>query len=737
MRGRRFVVASYTPAAAYAGWLLRQMGAEVEHETALDPETLGAFLCEGARFSPSPALAPVAGEVVITDAPITDANRDLLARAAKGALVVWITPWGVESPWAGRPASDLVLHAAGGWMSAVWEPEREPLGPPGSQGRMVAGLFGAIAAAAPAAFGESVRSQGLVDLPVVEAVATTTIYDAVAFQYLARIRERAGTRFARTQPTIVTLPCADGYIGLHVALHRQWLRLCELIGHPEMVEDPLFAQLLDRAENIEALDSYLLPWLQVRTRFEAYHELQRAGIPASAHPTMAEVLDSPQLAARGSWHLVRTPEGRSYKVPGPPARALAEASVQPAAPRIQGPWEPGRVRVVDLSMGWAGPLAGHVLACYGADVIKVESHRRFDWWRGSRPPGDDPSLALHERSHVFNSANRGKRGITLDLANRAGNDLARKLIATADVVVENFAPGAIEKLGLTYDRLARDNPGLIMLRQPAFGSTGPEASYLAFGNTIEGMSGLSPLIGYEEGPPTMMSNALGDPVSGLNGALAVMAALAGRGQDGRGRCIEAAQLEGFLPFVTESLIEYQRTGEQPARRGNDRPGAALCGAFLCAGEDEWVAIEASTDDEWARLADVVAPGSPGSGNVADLAGRSKKDRLAAWTRFRDRDTVVERLQVAGVPCAPVNNEAGVLAGEPFATAGLFVPEEREYVGLHFYPALPVRVDGERLLPSRPAPTLGQHNDDVFRGMGLMDEDLERLRLDGVIGEWPI
>src|SRR5690606_16894940 len=145
------------------------------------------------------------------------------------------------------------------------------------------------------------------------------------------------------------------------------------------------------------------------------------------------------------------------------------------------------------------------------------------------------------------------------LATERGCELLKSLVAGADVLVENFGAGVMERLGLGYDVLSADNPGLIMLRQPGFGSTGPAASYLAFGNTIEGMSGLTALMGYEDGPPMMMSNAVGDPVSGLSGSIAVLSALAARERDGRGRLLECAQLEGFLPLVSEELIAYQRT----------------------------------------------------------------------------------------------------------------------------------------------------------------------------------
>jgi crotonobetainyl-CoA:carnitine CoA-transferase CaiB-like acyl-CoA transferase len=480
-------------------------------------------------------------------------------------------------------------------------------------------------------------------------------------------------------------------------------------------------------------------WLGQRTRWEAYHALQRAGIPASGHPTLDEVLASPQLAARDYWRTVRTPSGRELRVPGAPARVVATAGPVAHGARQDDAWKPGALRVVDLSMGWAGPLVSNVLAFFGADTIKVESHKRFDWWRGSRPPGDDPTVALHERSHVFNAVNRGKRGLTLDLTTPRGRELALELIDTADVVVENFSAGVIEKLGLTYETLSARNPRLVMLRQPAWGSTGPESNYFAFGNTIEGMSGLTALMGYEGGAPTMLSNAFGDPVSGLSGLVAVLAALHARERDGRGRCIEAAQLESFLPMVAQELIDYQRTGELAPRRGNARDGIAPCAAFRCAGEDRWLVIDVRSDDEWQRLATLI--GEPWALDAAlrTSAGRWQRraeleSQLGAWTAGQERDELDARLAAAGISVSPVRTEPDVLASAMAAT--FFEPQEREYVGLHLYPGLPMSTAAGRLPAGVPAPTLGEHNDEILAAMGVGAEGRDALREEGIIGERP-
>lgn len=739
LAGERFSVASYGIAAAYAAWLLREFGAEVKHTAALDPENLGAFLGQGARFAEAPGLEVEVGGTLITDVPVSAPAREQVEALSRLAKVIWLTPWGAETSWSGRPSTGLAQYAAGGWMTMVGEPDREPLAAPGSLGQFIAGLYGAIAAlTGHAGWG---GGAGLIEVPEIEAMAATLIYDSIAFQYYGALRGRVGNRYSRNQPTIVTLPCKDGYIGIHAALHSQWVTLAGMVGHPELVRDPRFASPGERSKNTGQLDEYLLPWLAQRTRWEVYHELQRARIPCSAHPDMGEVLASPQLRARGFWREVSTPSGNTVRVPGAPARVrTSSATVAGGTHTPAGPWRDGMLRVVDLSMGWAGPLAGQILGLLGADVIKVESHVRFDWWRGSRPPGDDPSLALYERSHVFNAVNRGKRGITLNLATAGGNDLAHRLIREADIVIENFGAGIIEKLGLTYERLSADNPGLIMLRQPGFGSDGPEGGYVTFGNTIEGMSGLTALIGYPGGQPVMLSNALGDPVSGLTGTIALLSALAARGRDGRGRLVEAAQLEGFIPLVSEALLEYQRTGVIPHRNGNRRPGHLPSGAFPCR-DGEWLAIEVNSDAEWAALAGLIGePWAMGEA-LASLPGREAHEdelegQLAAWTREWNRDELVGACLTAGVVAAPVLTEGEILSLEPLVESGFWEGEERAHVGFHLYPGLPIRSEGGRPEASGPAPTLGEHTTEVLTAMGLSERDLRRLEAEDVIGSRP-
>lgn len=408
------------------------------------------------------------------------------------------------------------------------------------------------------------------------------------------------------------------------------------------------------------------------------------------------------------------------------------------------------MRVIDFSMGWAGPLVPHVLACFGADVIKVEDTLHYDWWRGGHPKDaprgpDGAIIPTHELAPTFNSVNRGKRGITLDLAQPQGRAVFLKLVAVSDVLVENFTPRVTGRLGIDYATLSVINPALIMLSMPAMGASGPEAGYSGFGMTIEAMAGLTALCGYQDGPPQFMSNAFGDPVSGLNGAVAVLIALIERRRTGRGRQIELSQVEGFLPITAGALLDVQLNGRAAGRTGNHRPGLAPHNVYRCAGDDDqaWFALAVGTDREWQAVCLALArPDLAADARFADVISRHRHQAeldalIAGWAARRDRSSALAALSEAGAPAAPVHSNGGVLDEPAHVLRELFHPVERAYSGIHLYPSLPLLVDGARPLPDRPAPCLGEHNAEVLRSLlGMNEAEVGRLAAEGVIGAAP-
>ena len=397
------------------------------------------------------------------------------------------------------------------------------------------------------------------------------------------------------------------------------------------------------------------------------------------------------------------------------------------------------IRVIDLSMGWAGPLAARHLADLGAEVIKVESCERFDWWRGWEATEAWIAQNAAELSPSFNTVNRNKLDVTLDLTSADGAALLKRLVAIADVVVENYSAGVLPKLGLDYAELAKANPQIVMLSMPAFGTTGPWAGYRAYGSTVEHASGLPHLTGEPHWPPAMSHVAYGDAVGGLTGAAALLTALRHRKRTGEGQFLDLSQSEGLFPLGAHGILEQAVTGKAPQRMGNRSATCSPHGVYPTRGDDQWLVLQVLTDEQWRALCEI-APTLRSFGDVADrLARRDALDAaVAAWTRAEDYRELMHRLQGARVPAAAVYDMRDVLADPQLAARGFWQMTERAYVGVQPGPAPPYRSADAPYRIETPAPTLGQHNRRVLGELlGLDAAELERLARDGVIGDRPV
>ena len=401
------------------------------------------------------------------------------------------------------------------------------------------------------------------------------------------------------------------------------------------------------------------------------------------------------------------------------------------------------VRVVDLSMGWAGPLAARHLADMGADVVKVEGCVRFDWWRGWEATQQWIDEGGAEKSPAFNTVNRNKRGITLDLATSAGSDLLKRLVAISDVVVENYSAGVLPKLGLSFEVLREANPAIVMISMPAFGNDGPWRDFRAYGSTVEQASGLPHLSGSPADPPTMVHVALGDAVGGLNGAAALLAALREKTRTGRGQHLDLSQSQCLFPLGIKGILAQSATGEAPPRRGNRSERHAPHGAFPCAGEDEWIVVQVRSEAQWQALADHAANCGDerlrGFGDVADRLTRvdELERALAAFTAEHVAELLTAELQALGVPAGHVASGLELGDDPHLCARGFWKTMRRDHVGELPHPAAPYRL-GERPFDiDNAAPTLGQHNREVLSELlGLGDAEIDELQAQGVIGDKP-
>jgi crotonobetainyl-CoA:carnitine CoA-transferase CaiB-like acyl-CoA transferase len=412
------------------------------------------------------------------------------------------------------------------------------------------------------------------------------------------------------------------------------------------------------------------------------------------------------------------------------------------------------VRVADVSQIWAGPHCTRMLADMGAEVIKVESVQRMDMTRGplnpprgyGNYPDGEPGEHPYNRAGSFNAVNLNKRGVTLNFHDPRGVALFKDLVAISDVVVENFSLGVMDRLGIGYEALRAVRPDLIMLTMPAFGSTGPEAHYVAYGINQEQLSGMVSLTGYRDSDMPIKSGInVGDPISALHGVTAILGALFHRRRTGRGQRIELAHLEANITLIGEAVLEYTMNGRNPPRMGNRHPTAAPHGCYPSAGEDAWVTIACFNDEEFRALCHVMeAESLADDSRFATLPARyANQDQLdliiASWTRQRTHYEAMHALQAAGVIAGAVLNTAELMSDPHIQARGFFEVVTHPETGTHLYPGIPYKLSRHpHVSVRRHAPRLGEDNEWVLRDLlGVGEATVERLAEDRVIGAVPL
>jgi crotonobetainyl-CoA:carnitine CoA-transferase CaiB-like acyl-CoA transferase len=398
----------------------------------------------------------------------------------------------------------------------------------------------------------------------------------------------------------------------------------------------------------------------------------------------------------------------------------------------------GGIRVADFTWVWAGPFCTLQLAHLGAEVIRVESATRTCVTR-LLPPYPRDVAPGPNRSGYFNQYNQGKKSITLDLKRPAAIEVARRLCAASDVVVENFAAGVMDRMGLGWDVLRRLRPDLIMIALSGYGATGPDADKVSYGPAQVPLSGMSSVTGYRGFPPMHVGISYGDPTGGLHGAVAVLAALLHRARTGTGQYIDLSQWETSMAVLPDAIVEYTMNGTQPARDGNRHPHMAPHGVFPAAGADRWVAVAVEDDAAWGRLAAAIGrPDLATDPRYATLAGRKERedeleDLVAGWTRARPPEEATPILQAAGVAAftAATNRD---IAEDPHLNArGFFVDLPHPEVGVRRHVGVPWRMSASECRVRHPAPRLGADTDTVLREVcGYSAAEIEALRAAGAL-----
>ncbi len=388
-------------------------------------------------------------------------------------------------------------------------------------------------------------------------------------------------------------------------------------------------------------------------------------------------------------------------------------------------------RVLDFGWVLAGAIPGMVLADMGAEVIKVETRQRMDYMRLGRPiigTEMDP-----EQHPMFHNVNRGKLSITLNTNYQEAVELALRLVARCDLVLENFSPGVMDRLGLGYERLRAVKEDIIMVAISSHGQTGPLRDLRAYAPSIGAMSGLDSTLGYQGERPLGLKHAYADITGALHAVYAAVAALYQRRRTGRGQYVDVSMLRATAATMGVGLMEFEAGGRALQTRGNYDPTMAPYGNYPCLGEDQWVSIAVANDAEWDGL--VAAMDHPEWAAGERFASRFQRqrnrreldDKLSEWTRERDAWGITELLQSHGVAAMPVMDARERLEDRHNRERGLY--QEIEHPALGMEPIFNLMWKMEKTPPAirRHAPLLGAHNRKVFGGLlGLDDAEISRL-----------
>lgn len=677
------------------------------------------------------------------------------------AIVTAITPFGLDGPWKDCPATEFTLQAWSGGIVGLGRgaPDRAPVYVGGQIGEYLAGAYASAATLA-------CRGRGggeLIDLAMLEtAILGLTYYPVTYHRMLGR-----PWRDARKLTVPGIARAKDGLVDIGCGTAQQWFDLCAMTGHDEWIdeESPLSItqQANDKADELYA-------WVAEQTVAEIRDLASAFRIPNAPVANGENITALDHYVARGSF--VTHPRD-GFTRPGPPYR-LSPAALRPPqpAPRlgehtaayrrnektVSEKAHPGGqmsvsaarglpfegLRVLDLTTFWAGPSCTHLLALLGAEVVHIESTRRPD---GTRLIAGIPATETlwWERSPIFCGLNTNKLGLTLDLHTPAGRDLLNRLIATADVVAENFTPRVLEHLGLDFAAVQALRPDAIMLRMPGFGLDGPWRDNPAFAYVIEAAAGISWLTGYPDRNP-YEPYSVGDPNAGIHALNGLLLALEHRRRTGEGVLVEAAMVDAALNVAAEQVIEYTAYGALLQRDGNRGPTAAPQNLYRSNDIDEfgrpdsWVAIAVATDAQWTALCEAVgAEDWAADAALATHAGRRAAhdhidERLVQWCARRSADDIVECLWPAGVPVAKVMQPHRQAELAQLAHRGFFEDVGHPVNPATPYSSLPFRLStGPDRFHRRPAPLLGEHTEELLAELGLTAEEIAQLVADGVIG----
>jgi crotonobetainyl-CoA:carnitine CoA-transferase CaiB-like acyl-CoA transferase len=712
LNGFRVVQIGPGLAAAVCGRLLADVGAEVAR---IDPDR-SSWLADHlnhAAAADHPVGLATADMIICQGSPsalrANGCDVDSLRRTNERAVIVLISPFGQTGPRAEQPASDLTLLFASGiarmLTGQVDDLNEAPIRPVGEQSGFLGGLAAASAGMHAALLTQSGDQVGaVVDVSMHEALAT------LAMTELTRAGQ-SGKGWSRERvadgngATVCILPARDGYAAISPREDRQWASWLVAMGSPSWGDDPRFARKADRVAHFDALHALMSEWSRQYDKQAIADLAQAAHVPSFPLREPAEQLATPQLRHRKFYRSAMI-GGASINVPGAPF-GLRLTAGERAVARSTGALPLAGVRVLDFSWVIAGPTATRYLAAMGAEVIKIEA-----------PGRGDPGRA----SNLHTVLGQAKQAIVLDLKQPEAVKIAQQLAAKADVLVENFATGVMDRLGLGADALRAINPGLIYVSASGLGRSGPESHAVAYGTLLQCYAGFAGLNRHPDVPPRVGMAWL-DPMCGLMLSFVTAAAIWQRRETGGVARVDFSMVEAMLWTMAEPLLTTQ-LAEPPQPRGNDSAVHVAHGVWRCAGEDAWIAIAITDEPAWRALCSVVPALAHHAGRRFDA---DVDAALGDWLRTQDAFEAADALLAAGIPAAAAETSLSLVGSAHLRHRGFW-----DASGDGVLPGLPWRASFGRA--SGEAPGLGADTDAVLAHvLGMSDEDIASAQRSGALG----
>jgi benzylsuccinate CoA-transferase BbsF subunit len=506
-------------------------------------------------------------------------------------------------------------------------------------------------------------------------------------------------------------------------------------------------------------------WCARYTKAALFERAVAAGATIAPVNSVADVLSLDHLHVRDYWQPYRLPDGRTVRVPGafvraahtstalarrapapgehdaeilaapPAATAAAPAAAMPASAEALLPF--AGVKIADFSWIGVGPITAKYFADHGATVVRIETESPADRLRNLGPFKD--GIAGGNRSQFFAAFNTSKLSLALNLKLPEGLEVAKRLLAWADICLDSFAAGTMEALGLGYDVARALNPDIIMASTCLMGQSGPAAALAGYGYHAAALCGFYEVTGWNDRAPGGPFNAYTDTIAPRFLAATLMAALDHRRRTGEGQRIDQAQMESSLYFLAPELLDYQVSGRIPRRAGNDAPGLSPHDVYPCAGNDQWCAIAIENDAQWIALRRALGnPEWAMSPELETAAGRIAQrelidHRLREFSAAYEPRVLMEMLQSAGVPAGMVQRSSDLLADPQLRHRRFFRPLMHAEMGDVPYEGHQFRIAGYDNGPLAPAPCLGEHSVQVLQHLlGFSDDDVARIAASGAL-----